>query len=63
LIEALRHKTGGSGFDYRWGPWKFSIQPAFISPVVSTQPLTEIVPNSFLGVKCSQRLGLTTLQS
>ena len=22
LVEALGHKTGGSGFYYRYGPWK-----------------------------------------
>ena len=23
LVETLHYKTGGSGFNYRYGPWKF----------------------------------------
>ena len=25
LVEELRHKPGGRGFDSRWGPWDFSL--------------------------------------
>jgi hypothetical protein len=25
LVEALRYKPEGSGFDYRWGHWNFSL--------------------------------------
>jgi hypothetical protein len=25
LVEALRHKPEGSGFDSRWGHWNFSV--------------------------------------
>ena len=25
LVEALRHKPGGRGFDSRWSPWDFSL--------------------------------------
>lgn len=36
LVEALGHKTGGSGLDSRYGPWKYSsdlvLLSAFSSP-------------------------------
>jgi hypothetical protein len=25
LVEALRYKPEGRGFDYRWGHWNFSV--------------------------------------
>ena len=31
LVEAVRHKTGGLGFDSRWCPWKFSSSPNLLS--------------------------------
>ena len=41
LVEALGHKTGGSGLDSRYGPWKYSsdlvLLSAFSSP--DTQPV------------------------
>ena len=40
LVKTLRHKTGGSGFDFRWGPCKFltdlSFLSAFSNPTVHT---------------------------
>jgi hypothetical protein len=43
LIEAMRHKTGGSGFDSRYGPSLVGLG--------STQPLTEVSTKEFLGGK------------
>jgi hypothetical protein len=38
LVEALRCKQEGRGFDSRWGHWDFSLNKSFRS----TQPLTEL---------------------
>ena len=51
LVEALRHKLDGCGFDSRWCHWNFS----FFGPITAlgfTQPLTEMsTRNISLGVK------------
>ena len=31
LVEALRHKTGGPGFESRWGSWKSSNDVTLVS--------------------------------
>jgi hypothetical protein len=63
LFEALRHKTGGSGFDSQWGSWKFSSDlvplAAFSSLWVhSACMITMELP---WRVKCSQHMDLTAL--
>jgi hypothetical protein len=44
LVEALRYKPEGRGFDSRWDHWDFSlINPSGRTIAVgSTQPLTEM---------------------
>ena len=45
LVEALRYKPEGRGFDYRWCHWNFSIDiilPGRTMALGSTQPLTEM---------------------
>jgi hypothetical protein len=63
MVEALGHKTGGSGLDSRYGPWKLSsdlvLLSAFSSP--DTQPLIEMKTRDFLGGKCGRRVQLSTL--
>ena len=31
LVETLHHKTGGRGFDFRWGHWNVSSEIALLS--------------------------------
>jgi hypothetical protein len=43
LVEALRYKPEGRGFDTRWDRWKFSVNPSGRAMALeSTQPLTEM---------------------
>jgi len=44
LVEALRYKPEGPGFDSRWCHWIFSdiILPAALMALGLTQPLTEM---------------------
>jgi len=44
LVEALRYKPEGPGFDSRWGHWNFSwLNPSGRTMALgSTQPLTEM---------------------
>ena len=43
LVEALRYKPKGRGFNSHWGHWIFLwIHPAALWPLRSTQPLTEM---------------------
>jgi len=39
LLEALRYKSKGHGFDFRWDHWGFLITDFFLW---STHPLTEM---------------------
>ena len=42
LVEALRYKPEGRGFDSRWCHWIFFIGIILSSALGSTQPLTEM---------------------
>jgi len=51
LVETLYHGVGGSGFDSRYGPWKFSSELFFLSVFSSREspkPLTEMSTAEFL---------------
>ena len=65
MVEALRYKTGGLGFDYRWGPWKFSsdliLLSAFSIPEVHSASNRNEYQRIFLSLKCGQRVELATL--
>ena len=67
LVQAVRPKTGGSGFNSRWGPWKFSRDPfllsAFSSPVDHPACNRKEYQGLSLGVKCGRRVELTNLRS
>jgi hypothetical protein len=64
---ALRHKTGGSRFDYWQGPWKFSsdlfCMHAFSSLAVHSAHNKNENQGISLGVKCGRRVELTTVPS
>jgi hypothetical protein len=50
LVETLRRKTGGSGFESWQGAWKFQSDtffPSAFSSPGSTQPLTEMSIKEF----------------
>jgi hypothetical protein len=56
LVEALRYKPDGRGFDYRWYHWNSSLTYSFRRTMVleSTQPLTEIsTRNISCGIKAA----------
>ena len=42
LVEALRYKPEGRGFDSRWCHWNFSLTSVSTMALGSTQPLTEM---------------------
>jgi hypothetical protein len=54
LVEALRYKPEGRGFDSKWGLW----DSAALWP---TQPLTEMSTRWYLGGKGGRCVRLTTL--
>jgi hypothetical protein len=64
LVEALRYKSEGHGFDSWWCHWNFSLTYSFrpqFGPGVD-QPLTENeYQEYFLGGKCGRCVGLTNL--
>jgi hypothetical protein len=56
LVEALRSKPEGSGFDSRWCHWNFTLTNPFGRTMAmgSTQPLTEMsTRNISWGVKAA----------
>jgi hypothetical protein len=61
LVEALRYKPEGRGFDFRWGHWDFFVDLS-LGP---TQPLTEMSARVISwgggGDKGGRCIGLTTL--
>jgi hypothetical protein len=54
LVEALRYKPEGRGFDSRWSHWNFSVTKSFWShcgPGVDSASNRNECQESFLGVK------------
>ena len=60
LVEALRYKSEGRGFDSRWGHW---LNPSglIISPAVDSASNRNEYKEYLLGSKGGQCVGLTTL--
>ena len=60
LVEALRYKPEGRGFDFIWCHWNFSLTQSF-------QPHSASNSNEyheyFLGSKSGRCVGLTSLRS
>jgi hypothetical protein len=67
LVMALWYKMGGSGFDSKQGPWKFSsdlfLLSAFSSPGVHSSNNRNEYRGIFLGVRGGRRVELTTRPS
>ena len=62
LVEALRYKPEGRGFEFRWGHWDFSLRSSCTMARGSSQLLTEIIARGFsLAGKGGRCVGLTTL--
>jgi hypothetical protein len=64
MVEALRSKPEGRGFDSRWCHWNFSLTYSFRShygPEVDSASNRNESQEYFLGGKGSRRVGLTTL--
>ena len=63
LVEALRYKPEGRGFDSRWCHWNFSLTYSFLphyGPGVDSASTT--LPRIFLWGEGGWCVGLTTLQ-
>ena len=61
LVEALRYKSEGRGFDSRWCHWKFSfLRPHYAHGIDSASKRNEY-QEYFLGGKGGWCVGLTTL--
>ena len=64
LVEALRYKPEGRGFDSRWCHWNFSLTQSFwphCGPGVDSASNRNEYQEYFLGGKGGRCLGLTTL--
>jgi hypothetical protein len=64
LVEALRYKSEGRGFDSRWCDWNFSLTQSFrphCGPGLDSAPSRNEYQEYFLGVKAAGYEGLTTL--
>jgi hypothetical protein len=64
LVEALRHKPEGRGFDSQWCQWNFSLTKSFrpqYGPGVDSASEIKEYQEYFLGGKGGQCVGLTTL--
>jgi len=64
LDEALRYKSEGSGFDFRWCHWNFSLKLSFwphYGPGVDPASNRNEYQECFLGGKGGRCVGLTTL--
>ena len=56
LVEALRYKSEGRGFDSRWGHWNFSLILSFrphYDPGVDSASNRNEYQEYFLGVKAA----------
>jgi len=67
LVEALRHKMGGSVLDFRWGLWKFwsdlFLLSAFSSREAHSSSNRNYYKGLFLRIKCGWDVELKTLSS
>jgi len=64
LVEALRYKLEGRGFDSRWCHWNFSLTLSFrphYVPGVDSASNTNEYQQYFLGNKGGRCVGLSTL--
>ena len=61
LVEALRYKPKGRGFDPRWCHWNFSSFWSRYGPAVDSASNRNEYQEYFLGGKCGRCVGLTTL--
>src|SRR5215475_112494 len=62
LVEALRYKSEGRGFDSRWYHWNFSLTKSFrpqYGPGVDSASNRNEYQGYFLGGKGGQCIGLT----
>ena len=60
LVEALRYKSEGHGFDSRWCHWNFSLPYSFrlhYDPGVDSASNTKEYQKYFLGVKAAGASG------
>ena len=56
LVEALRYKSEGRGFDFRWCHWKFSLTQSFrphYGPGVESTINRNKYQEYFLGLKAA----------
>ena len=66
LVEAMRYKPEGRGFDSRWCPWNFSLTLSFEShcgPGVDSASNRNEYQEYFLGGKGGRCVGMITLPS
>jgi len=61
LVEALRYKQGGRGFDFRWCQWKVSSFQPHYDPGVDSASNRNEYQEYFLWGKGGRWVGLTTL--
>jgi len=64
LVEALRYKSGGRGFDSQWCHWIFSLTYCFrphYGPEVDSAPYRNEYQEYFLGGKGGRCVVLSTL--
>ena len=64
LVEVLRHRPEGSGFDYGWCHWNFSLTypfPPHYGPGVDSASNRSEYQEYFLGGEGGQCVGLATL--
>jgi hypothetical protein len=58
LVETLRYKPEGRGFDSRWGHWDFSLT---FGPGIDSSSYRNYYQGYLLWGKGGRRIGLTTL--
>jgi hypothetical protein len=60
MVEALRYKTEGRGFNSRWFHWNFSLTlsfPSHYDPEIDSTSYTSEYQEYFLGVKAAGAQG------